>query len=92
MAEVDFDAVVEQAYNLPREQQLRLHDLLWVWLSRPPGRKEPLTEEELDEELLIQGVLDHVPPPRKGRPPWKERPPVKVKGKPVSETIIEERR
>lgn len=92
MPEVDFDAIVEQARHLSRVEQLRLHDLLWLWLSRPVGRKEPLTEEELSEELLIQGVLDHVPPPLKDRPPRKERPPVKVKGKPLSETIIEERR
>jgi hypothetical protein len=90
----DLDQVIELARRLPREEQMRLRALLDVWVARPIPSNQlvALTEEEIDEELLAEGVLDHVPPPRSKRPMRPEHPPISIKGKPLSETLIEERR
>jgi hypothetical protein len=89
MASVDFNQVVEIVKALTPAEQWRLRDLLEVWLAPPEA---PMTEEEFEQELLRQGILDHVPPPITDLTPYQHRKPVEVIGKPVSETIIEERR
>lgn len=54
------------------------------WLNAPP-----LTpEEKLARALYEAGLLREIKPTRRARP---RRPPVPVQGKPLSETIIEER-
>ena len=89
MATTAFEQVVELAKALNPAEQWRLRDLLDIWLE-PPG--PPPTEEELDQEMLRDGILDHVPPPIKDLTPYQHRKPIDIEGKPLSETIIEERR
>ena len=89
MATADFDKVVELARALNDAEKWRLRDLLDAWLA-PPG--PPMTEEEVDQEMLREGILDHVPPPITDFAHYESFKPVEVKGKPLSETIIEERR
>lgn len=50
------------------------------------------SEDELEEMLLKEGLLSEIPPPVTDFTIYRRRNPVKVKGKPISETIIEERR
>jgi hypothetical protein len=88
MAKPRFEKVVEQVKALTSAEQWRLRDLLDVWLAPPPV---PMTEDEFEQELAREGVLS-VPPPITDFTPYQNRKPVEVKGKPVSETIIEERR
>ena len=85
----NFDKVVEQVKALTAAEQRRLRDLLDAWLV--PLQAAP-AEDQGDQELLQEGVLDQVPPPITDYTPYQHRKPVEVKGKPVSETIIEERR
>lgn len=94
MDDQQFDQVMDLARALDPEDQKRLRALLDVWLKRsyPSSRGLPLTEDEIAEEMLAEGTLDHVPPPMDLRIPRPERPPIHVQGKPLSETIIEERR
>jgi predicted DNA-binding antitoxin AbrB/MazE fold protein len=50
---------------------------------------ERLQLKKLQEKLLQQGLITHIPT---GKPRDANFQPVRVQGKPVSETIIEERR
>ena len=89
MAETKFDKVVKLAKALNDAEKWRLRDLLDAWLA-PPGPTP--TEEQLAQEMLRDGILDQVPPPITDTTPWENRRLIEVKGKPLSETIIEERR
>ncbi len=54
--------------------------------------RNPLTEEQLEQQLVQSGFLASVPPPLStATPPWKFEP-VKIEGEPLSETVIRERR
>ena len=48
-------------------------------------------EDQLDQLLLEAGVISEIPPPITDFTPYENRQPIEVKGKPISETIIEER-
>ncbi len=89
MAATNFEKVVKMAQALNDAEKWRLRDLLDVWLA-PPG--PPPTEEELAEELLRDGILDQVAAPSRDVARFESYKPIAVTGKPVSETIIEERR
>ena len=49
-------------------------------------------EDQIEQELLAQGVLDHVPPPPTDVTIYRNRKPIRVQGTPVSERLIAERR
>lgn len=51
-----------------------------------------MTEEEFEQHLLAQGIISSVPARNVDATEYHNRKPIEVKGKPVSETIIEERR
>jgi hypothetical protein len=89
MAATNFDKVVELVQALNDAEKWRLRDLLDVWLA-PPG--PPMTEDEVNQEMLRESILDQVPPPITDPTPSKNRKLIEVEGKPLSETIIEERR
>jgi hypothetical protein len=90
MSGITFDQVWEAVKTLPPGQRRRLRKLLEALRFK----RQPLTpEDELDLLLLKDGVIDRVP-----RPPteaevkaFREYKPIDVEGKPLSETIIEER-
>jgi hypothetical protein len=89
MPTTDFENVVQLVKALNPAEQWRLRDLLDVWLAPPQA---PLTEEELAQELLREGILDHVPPPITDLTPYQNRKRVDIQGEPLSETILKERR
>jgi hypothetical protein len=89
MAATNFDKVVEMAQALDDAEKWRLRDLLDIWLA-PPGPVP--TEEELAQEMLREGILDQVPRRERDVASFENYKPIEVKGKPLSETIIEERR
>jgi hypothetical protein len=84
MTTTEFDKVAEQIRGMSPAEQRRLRDLLDRYLA-PPG------EEEFAREMLREGLFDHVPPTVPDPPPFPNRKPIAVEGKPLSETIIEER-
>jgi hypothetical protein len=57
-----------------------------------PKWPQALAEREFAQELLREGVLDQVPSVSPEPCPFQHFNPVAVAGKPVSLTIIEERR
>jgi len=87
----DFDQVWEAVKAMTPPQQRRLRKLLDVLC----GQHQPLAPKaELQLRLLKEGVIDHIPrPPTKAEVKvFKEYQPVPIEGKPLSETVIEERR
>jgi len=87
MSSEAFDQLVEQARALPPQEQLQLRDLLNSWLNTDEER----AQDEWEQEMVRQGVLS-VPPPITDFTPYQNRKPIEIPGKPLSETIIEERR
>jgi len=62
-------------------------------LRQPPAfAKKPLTEQELEQNLIESGFLASVPPPRDAATLAWSFDPVKIEGEPLSETVIRERR
>jgi hypothetical protein len=89
MGQASYPKVVELVRSLSPAEQWRLRDLLEVWLA-PPG--PPPTEDEFEQELLRAGVVSHIPPPITDLTQYENRKLIQIEGKPLSETIIEERR
>ena len=91
MATLNFDQVWEAVKTLTPRQQRRLRKLL----DALRFKQQPLTpEDELQLLLLKDGVIDHIPPPltEADVKAFQEYKPVPIEGKPLSETVIEERR
>jgi hypothetical protein len=87
---MSFSRIWEAVKGISREKQERLFNLLQLLLDRG---EEPLSEEEkLELEMLKEGILDSVPATPFDQKTFEEWVPVTIEGKPLSETIIEERR
>jgi hypothetical protein len=88
MSQFKFEKAVNAARKLTHTEMETLHRLLTLWL-KPPS--QPMTEEEFEAKMVRQGHLN-IP----GRPMTDEEfmsyVPIEIQGKPLSETIIEERR
>lgn len=82
------EQILAEAKTLPLDEQQALCDALNAWLST---RSRPLTEAEFERHLKNQGLLSEIPPPITDSCAYAERQPIRVTGKPLSETIIEER-
>ena len=80
---------IDDAKRLTDEERDALRRTLEQW---PPKPSQPaMTEDELDQELVASGFLWSAPPLDESGEP-EERRLITIKGKPLSETIIEERR
>lgn len=76
--------------KLPPAEQQRLLEALRRHVKMK-SEQGPITEDEVEEILLAKGIISEIPP----RVPDVEEEsfePIEVPGKPLSETIIEERR
>ena len=93
------EEIVNAAKALPPEQRAELKQRLES-LAIPEGNGESSAVDEsqrrqelharIHRALYEAGLVnDPNPPPKR---PRERRPPIKVRGKPVSETIIEDRR
>lgn len=81
MATSTIERLAEEIKTLTPDEQVRLRDLL-----------ERALIEELDRRLLAKGVISRIPPPITDFTPYQNRKPIDIEGKPLSETILEERR
>jgi hypothetical protein len=61
-------------------------------LNQPNQIAALALEDQIEQELLAQGVLDNVPPPPTDLTIYRNRKPIRVQGTPVSERLIAERR
>jgi hypothetical protein len=83
------EKVIEEVKALTVDEQRELRDALDQLLTTANPQ---LTEEEFERRLLERGVIRRIPPPIIDLTPYKNRKLMEVRGKPLSETIIEERR
>lgn len=86
MSKVKFDQVIENVKALQVQEQRHLRDLLNTWLSNGQAK---ITEDEFEQKLVQLGILSSVKPLVTNVLPRRRLVP--IKGKPLSETIIEER-
>ena len=82
--------LLTEIQKLPPAEQQRLLEALERDVKMK-SEQRPITEDEVEQILLAKGIISEIPP----RVPDDEEEtfePIEVPGKPLSETIIEERR
>ena len=83
------DEMIEHVKDLSPDELRQLRDIVDGLLA---GSHQPLTEDEFEQRLMALGVLDPAGASIVHAPADMDFRPVEVRGKPVSETIVEERR
>ena len=89
MSVSNLDRVIEEVKAMTSDEQHQLFEWLNGLLTTPTP---PMTEEEFDQYLIAKGVMTSAPPPITDLTPFQNRQLIEVKGKPLSDTVIEERR
>ncbi len=79
------------AKQLSKEELKEVKSLVDSLLENEEN-KPKMTEEEFEQHLYEKGIIGKPPPPITDFSRYENYKRVEVKGKPVSETIIEERR
>jgi uncharacterized protein len=88
MATAAVSNIVKQIKKLSQSEQQELRAALDSLFSSATS----LTEEKFHQRLVAEGRLSIPPPEARARATRRPFKPVPVRGKPISETIIEERR
>lgn len=81
------ERLIQEARALPPAELRKLIETL----SRDVQPQPTISEEEFQAHLLEAGIISDLPKPLSARQPSGFQP-IVVQGKPLSETIIEERR
>lgn len=89
MTSSNLDRLIDEVKTLTPDEQRSLRDMVDELLVKSAPT---MTEEEFEQHLLRKGVISRIPPRIRDATFYANRKPIEVKGKPVSETIIEERR
>ena len=89
MTTSNLDRIVEEVRALTTDEQRALRERLDSLLGSPQSE---ISEAEFEQRLLERGIIGSIPPPITDYEPYRNRKLIEVKGKPLSETIIEERR
>lgn len=94
MAEATLERVAEEVKSLTPEEQQQLRRLLDSWLAESPQQSDAADDLKAKEELLTQrllekGILRKLPT---GERLHQQFQPIPVIGRPVSETLLEDRR
>ena len=68
--------------------------VVFEWMKYPGNSNDsfPCKNEKVKERLLEKGSIERIPEPITDFTPYEKRIPFEIKGKPLSQTIIEERR
>lgn len=82
------EKILDKAKDLSVPEKRQLRDTVEMWLQ---DKTEAEPEQEFLQCLLEKGLMTRVNPPIQPQDD-KPFPPVVVRGKPVSETVIEDRR
>ena len=78
--------------KLPPAEQQRLLEAIQESGGEPMARRQPISEDELERVLLAKGIISSIPDRAAYTDEDEDFEPIEVEGKPLSETIIEERR
>ena len=89
MAITVLSRIMDEVKRLTSDEQRQLRAAIDQLLSLSAA---PPTEEQFERELVEAGILDELPRPPGASGPTRKRKPIDVKGKPLSETIVEDRR
>lgn len=89
MISANLQHLMQQVQTLTPEERQELRQFLDASSPSAPPRTK---EDELDELLLKRGIISRIPQPNVDPAAYQNRKRVRIKGKPLSETIIEERR
>ena len=81
--------LLSEIRKLPAEIRRQLLDALEREKSEP---HQPITEDEIEQILLAKGIIGDIPSLADYTDEDEDFEPIEVPGKPLSETIIEERR
>jgi hypothetical protein len=99
MSSSTLEQVLEKVKELTAEEQQAVRELLDFLAEESKSEKnetnesKPLvTEEEFQKILVAKGIIRNVPSLIADKTPYENRKLLEVKGKPLSEIIIEERR
>jgi len=89
MSTASLDRLFAEVKALTPDEQRSLRDMVDELLAASAPQ---MTEDEFEQHLLRKGIISRIPPPITDLTPYRDRKLIEVKGKPLSETIIEERR
>lgn len=89
--QVTVEQIENDVKQLSAEDLRKVRSLVDSLLEEKKAEPQ-MTEEEFAQHLYEKGIIGKPPPPITDFSRYENYKPVKVKGKPVSETIIEERR
>lgn len=93
MSSASVEKIIEEVKSLTADEQRKVKELIDSLLVTPAETLERLSPEDLVEQRLLErGVISEIPKRLPDPEQYRDFKPVEVKGKPVSETIIEERR
>ena len=89
MTTSNLDRLIEEVKTLTPSEQRNLRDIVDELLAKSARQ---VTEQEFEQRLLEKGVISRIPAPITDLTPYRNRKLIEVKGKPLSETIVEDRR
>jgi len=87
---ITFQEIVVAVRNLPPQNQRKVLEVLQSQITGM--RESPKSEEEVQRILFERGVIGTVPSAADYTDEDDDFDPVAIKGKPLSESVIEERR
>ena len=92
MSNTNLEKVLEEVKALTPDEQRQVKNLIDSLLENQAEETASLSPEDLLERRLLEaGVISRIPERKPDPERYENFKPVEVKGKPVSETIIEER-
>lgn len=86
MAQAILNPILAQLETLARDELQQLNQAIQIYLDK----QEEIHPTKFHEALLTNGLVKQIKQPSQGR--LIQRRLIQIQGKPVSETIIEERR
>ena len=87
MSTMRLEKVLHAVEGLNPRERLRVR----AWLDRGPGNGKAGAEKACERDLRAAGLLAS-PPPLPEHAPRRKHKPILVRGRPLSETLLEERR
>ena len=93
------EEILTAVKHLPPDEQVEVKRRLEVMIHRPNREETPVDEvrqaagdldQRIQRALYDAGLISEIKP--RVKRPRERRPPIRIKGKPLSETIIEDRR
>ncbi len=83
--------IEQEVERLSVEELAKVKKLVESLLKKKKAKPQ-MTEEEFAQHLYEKGIIGKPPPPQTDFSRYENYVPVKIKGEPISETIIRERR